>query len=511
MNLSRLFAAGLVLAGLLGSRIGADLARATEIPAGPVSGVWNLEGSPYTVLGDIVVPAGQALVLDPGVEVTFAGNYRLTVQGTVSAIGTASSRIRISGVVRWGGIRFENVNGTSTLGHCEVFGADQGISSVNAPVDLTECLLADHVTAVHIFGIGDTTPAVVRIDRCVIRQCRQHGIFIVENSNARVTGCEITQCALDGSARGAVQLSNQSPQGLNDPLIEGNWIHDNTWQGLTAFDVTGAGRIHPTVVDNTIERNYTGIYLLYTSGVFRRNRITDNYQSGNPDSGAGVMVYGGASRPVFTENTMTGNYTGFYIVQGAAPNLGDLSNGDPADDGGNRISGNLDPDGDLWSVYSNSTAAIKAENNIWDSTDPGVIATTIFDGHDNPAYGLVDFEPILDPAAVDGAFGPGAPVMDNGRVRFGPCGPSPFSGTTRLELLIAGSAAEGGPAALAVDVFDTEGRRVRSLLGGTPHSGAHRLVWDGTDDSGAPVPSGTYLVRIAAGDQRASRKIVLAR
>ena len=41
-----------------------------------------------------------------------------------------------------------------------------------------------------------------------------------------------------------------------------------------------------------------------------------------------------------------------------------------------------------------SSENIMAENNTWDSIEPDDIAETIFDGNDNPAYGIVDFEPI---------------------------------------------------------------------------------------------------------------------
>jgi len=43
----------------------------TQIPGGNVSGVWNLAGSPYEVLGDISIQATDSLIIEPGVWVIF--------------------------------------------------------------------------------------------------------------------------------------------------------------------------------------------------------------------------------------------------------------------------------------------------------------------------------------------------------------------------------------------------------------------------------------------------------
>jgi len=55
-------------------------------------------------------------------------------------------------------------------------------------------------------------------------------------------------------------------------------------------------------------------------------------------------------------------------------------------------------------VYNLSTADVSAQNNIWDSEDYDEIAATIFDGNDNPDYGLVIFDPIYqyEEASISG-------------------------------------------------------------------------------------------------------------
>jgi hypothetical protein len=57
------------------------------------SGNWTLTNSPYTVVGNITLPDGQTLTIDPGVEIKFADNYQLRVQGKLLAQGTDTDHI----------------------------------------------------------------------------------------------------------------------------------------------------------------------------------------------------------------------------------------------------------------------------------------------------------------------------------------------------------------------------------------------------------------------------------
>lgn len=67
-------------------------AMASEVQ-GPQSGRWTLAASPYIVIGNVVVPAGKQLIIEPGVVIKVAGDFSIKVGGGLEAVGTAGNRI----------------------------------------------------------------------------------------------------------------------------------------------------------------------------------------------------------------------------------------------------------------------------------------------------------------------------------------------------------------------------------------------------------------------------------
>ena len=87
------------------------LCVAQTIVNGDVSGTWTSASSPYLVTGDVTIPTGQTLNIEPGVEVEFQGYYRFYVLGNLQAIGTADSMIVFTTdtpSIGWGGLRVDS-------------------------------------------------------------------------------------------------------------------------------------------------------------------------------------------------------------------------------------------------------------------------------------------------------------------------------------------------------------------------------------------------------------------
>lgn len=60
-----------------------------------------------------------------------------------------------------------------------------------------------------------------------------------------------------------------------------------------------------------------------------------------------------------------------------------------------------------------------------------------------------------------------------------------------------------------LEIVDVQGRRVAELQDGLLPTGRHRLSWDATDDAGRAAAAGLYFVRLRAGDQQFSEKVVV--
>lgn len=89
-------------------------------------GTWTLGESPYEINHRILVPEGQTLVIEPGVEVMFTGHYKFSVEGCLLAIGTAEDSILFTAQDKATGwhhleiIANPATNDTSKLSYCIV-------------------------------------------------------------------------------------------------------------------------------------------------------------------------------------------------------------------------------------------------------------------------------------------------------------------------------------------------------------------------------------------------------
>jgi hypothetical protein len=83
--------------------------------------------------------------------------------------------------------------------------------------------------------------------------------------------------------------------------------------------------------------------------------------------------------------------------------------------------------------------------------------------------------------------------------------PNPTRGaaTVRFSLAKAGS--------ITLEVFDMQGNMIKSLASGNHESGVFTQAWDGTDETGVQVASGTYLVRLVTKQGVSTERLVLAR
>src|SRR5713226_2586754 len=70
---------------------------AATVISGNVSGTWTTNQSPYILSADCTVVSNQTLTIQPGVTVIIGPDVRLTVAGSILAIGSPERQIIFRG------------------------------------------------------------------------------------------------------------------------------------------------------------------------------------------------------------------------------------------------------------------------------------------------------------------------------------------------------------------------------------------------------------------------------
>jgi hypothetical protein len=119
-----------------------------------------------------------------------------------------------------------------------------------------------------------------------------------------------------------------------------------------------------------------------------------------------------------------------------------------------------------------------------------------------------DVRIVLGDGTEDTLHGSPAFVTTEGRLTLAlyPARPNPFRGVTTLRFDVP---SHTGEARLAL--YNVRGQLVRTVSASELTRGRHDWPWDGKDDSGAPVSSGVYFVRLEADGLAEMEKVLLVR
>ena len=81
--------------------------------------------------------------------------------------------------------------------------------------------------------------------------------------------------------------------------------------------------------------------------------------------------------------------------------------------------------------------------------------------------------------------------------------PNPFNSSTTIRYRLA------EPGRVRLEIFDVQGRKVKTLADSYAGVGVYQVEWDGTDASGEPVATGVYLARLQKGSISLVHKMLL--
>lgn len=283
--------------------------------SGNVTGTWTLANSPYLVTNNIGVPAGQTLVIQPGVQVVFQGFYRFGITGQLVAEGTAGLPItfchqdttgwwndqQMTG--GWRGIYFAPLATTdsSRLVHCVVKDVKHGLNGN-----------ANGYAALYVYGRGLTVRQCEFTHNQSKASASEGKIIVSAPSNGQsltLEGCYIhhnyTRVAAVFNTGSALMQENELAYNQGGSTIWSlggglqfyyNDVHDNSSiYDMTALRVDGG---HNWINHNRIHHNEADREgaILCTMGntLIESNLICNNYtlngNCGATDGGGGVHV-----------------------------------------------------------------------------------------------------------------------------------------------------------------------------------------------------------------------------
>jgi S-formylglutathione hydrolase FrmB len=290
----------------------------TDIPGGDVSGTWSLLNSPYHINGEITIPNGETLTIEPGVEVVFLGNYKFNVQGRILAIGTESDTIvfTINDTTGfhnltipdggWGGIRFIDTpsnNDSSKIIYCKL-----QCGKANTGEGFYDrwggalCAKINKLLVSHCLFRNNTCY------KTIINETGGGAIAIV--GNPIIEFCEFSENT--SSFGGAMLIWGSDLY----PLIRNNYLHHNQGHGTINIGSWGGSNTSPVLINNIIANNNSnglfdanghGIVHISNGGgntVLINNTIVNNNCTG---SGGAVFTNYKAATSLLINNIIYGN------------------------------------------------------------------------------------------------------------------------------------------------------------------------------------------------------------
>jgi parallel beta-helix repeat protein len=181
---------------------GVGISTGTSITSATVSGIWDINNSPYYINGDVEVATGSVLRINAGVKIFFTGHYKLSVgiNSRITAIGTQQDMIEftsIDTISGWHGLRINKSIG-DTLIYCKFSHARKSVIDMTNWSSWEDAWENSVGAAVYIQGVYVQGPSNHLISNCLFKDnsCvvgSNAGAVAVEADNCTVSKCEFIQ------------------------------------------------------------------------------------------------------------------------------------------------------------------------------------------------------------------------------------------------------------------------------------------------------------------------------
>jgi predicted outer membrane repeat protein len=293
--------------------------------SGEVAGTWSADT--VQVAGDINIPDGEVLQINPGTVVQFLGSFEFSVEGSIDATGSQNDSIYFmiadtSGFHNdsvqdggWKGIRFAHVrqsNETSVFSYCRfAFGKN-----------INEDLLSGNGGAM----------SVRDYDKVIIDRCCFADNYAIYNGGA------VALDSADISITNSLFIRNRSgltiaPWGYGGAVCSDNSSPEIRWNIFSGNSSTGVGgglsvrykdcNVYNNIFTGNVSGLGGGICVLHIPEI--SHRVNNNLVAGNTAVYFGGGVATMDANPVYINNTIAYNTAtyggGFYCKDSISPDF----------------------------------------------------------------------------------------------------------------------------------------------------------------------------------------------
>ncbi len=528
------------------------LSADTYIPGGDVSGTWELTGSPFYIEGEITIPVGETLTIEPGVDVIFNGHFKFIVNGFIEAIGTEADSILFTAadpVTGWHSLRFIDAPDSSHLSYCIIEYGNAtgeipdshggGIYCENSNPVITNCTFSGNYAGEHGGAIRISTNSNPIIEDCTFMDNTAEligGGISCDESDPQIINCLIsnnTSLAVYGQPGGAggIGLTNNSQASVRNCTIMGNTAN-NAGGGIGCKEADAI--IEYCNISGNNAGFGAGIFVDNADPIIRRCTITGN--SAAPYNGGGLESYAN-STPLLENCTISGNYaamygSGIYCKESNMTMVNTIIEGNTGSEGVSFT----DP-GNVEITYSDFYNNIVGNFGGSVPPDLGIITTVNANGDPcddfmnifldplfvNPANGnfhILEGSPCIDAGDPESPLDPDGTITDIGRFYYPQTGinentivqtkdylqqnyPNPFNPETTISYQLPENSE------VELTIYNLKGQKVKLLVSDQLPVGEHSAIWNGRNSNDKRVGSGIYFYKLKVGNYQKVKKMVL--
>ena len=279
-----------------------------DATAGLLGTLWSnttltAAASPHTVTGDLTVPLGVTLTIEPGASVRFGtsdamlayddrSEVELRVFGTLSAVGTTASPIALdsttTGAGQWWGVRLAGTTG-STFENVTISEAQFGLYQAAAA---THIVRRTTLHTIQSYGIYVSTGSLAA-DAITVYSCGDSGVRVEATASVSLVNAVLR----NNSSYGLYVAHSASTSA--DSLLHSSTVYGNGYTGV--WHQASGGSRALRVVGSIVTNNTT--YGIYKSGSSGTLEVTYCDVWGN-NSGSSYNIAGNVA---VTSNNLSAN------------------------------------------------------------------------------------------------------------------------------------------------------------------------------------------------------------